>query len=135
MAVPRKGSSPLPGVPRCIYLLHSAIYDVQTSHSPPVSEKNLGIMSYNFTTLSCQDDSSTSCNGQAGLHYQPSGIGNAIFLAIFILCLLGQVYILIFKKLWGYTVFLGLAFFLEILGYVAKIQLRGNQQNSSAYIM
>ena len=92
-------------------------------------------MSQNLTSISCQDYLSTCYNGRAGLHYQPSGIGNAIFLVVFMLCLLGQIYILIFKRLWGYTVFLGTAFFLEILGYVAKIQLRSNQHNSSAYIM
>ncbi|EAQ86735.1 hypothetical protein CHGG_07988 [Chaetomium globosum CBS 148.51] len=75
-----------------------------------------------------------------GLHfgvmsYYPSLAGNALFAAIFGLCLLPQIYLGIRHKTWGYLIGMTGGILLELLGYIARILMRDNMFTDSYFIM
>jgi hypothetical protein len=59
----------------------------------------------------------------ASVHYLPSIFGNALFLGIFGLVLITQVYFGIRKKTWGYMVAMIGGVVLEIVGYYGRIAM------------
>ena len=69
------------------------------------------------------------------MEYFPSLAGNALFAAIFGLCLLPQIYLGIRHKTWGYLIGMTGGIFLELLGYIARILMRDNMFTDSYFIM
>ncbi|KII88204.1 hypothetical protein PLICRDRAFT_110372 [Plicaturopsis crispa FD-325 SS-3] len=67
--------------------------------------------------------------------YQPNLIGNGIFLGVFGLAFFLQLFLGTWKRTWGYMVGLLLGLALEIVGYVARIQLHNNPFSSDAFLM
>ncbi|MCJ1309678.1 hypothetical protein MMC25_003338 [Agyrium rufum] len=60
------------------------------------------------------------------IHYQPSVAGNALFLAIFFVILICQIYLGIRYKTGGTAIAMGLGLGTEILGYIARVLLHGD---------
>jgi hypothetical protein len=69
------------------------------------------------------------------MSYFPSLAGNALFAALFGLCLLPQIYLGIRYKTWGYLVSMSGGLILEVLGYVARILMRDNMFTDTYFIM
>jgi hypothetical protein len=59
----------------------------------------------------------------SSVHYLPTIPGNAVFLAIFALVLIGQVWLGIKFKSWGYMAAMIGGVVLEIVGYQARISM------------
>ncbi|KAK3297749.1 RTA1 like protein-domain-containing protein [Chaetomium fimeti] len=75
-----------------------------------------------------------------GLHlgvmsYFPSLAGNALFAAVFGLCLLPQIYFGIRHKTWGYLIAMSGGLILELLGYIARVLMRDNMFTDVFFIM
>lgn len=78
---------------------------------------------------------STCTLDQAHFSYLPNLAGNALYLAIFSFLILPQVYLGIRHKTWGYlTAMLG-GLILEVLGYVARVQMHFNPFTQSPFLM
>jgi hypothetical protein len=75
-------------------------------------------------------------NGIGALTFTPTLAPNAIFATIFTILLLLQT-LLTFKfwRHYGYAIGMLGGLLLEMLGYVAKVQLSHNRKNKDAYIM
>ncbi len=72
----------------------------------------------------------------SGLGFTPIYSASAIFLTGFTLLLVLQlVFAVRFWHFYGYAIGMVCGLLLEMLGYVAKLQLSRNQQNKNAYIM
>ncbi|KAL8963789.1 MAG: hypothetical protein Q9183_004956 [Haloplaca sp. 2 TL-2023] len=71
----------------------------------------------------------------ASIHYVPSLAGNAIFLVIFALCLVAQLYFTYRYRTWSFSLAMFGGLVLEILGYVSRIQMHGNPFNSNYFLM
>ncbi len=71
----------------------------------------------------------------ASVEYIPSLPGNALYVSLFALCLVAQLYFGIRYRTWGFLVGMigGLA--LEILGYVARIQIHFNPFKEDPFLM
>ncbi|GAB1311379.1 phospholipid-translocating ATPase rsb1 [Madurella fahalii] len=69
------------------------------------------------------------------MSYLPSLGGNALFAAIFGLCLLLQVYLGIRYKTWGFLICMSGGILLEVLGYIARVLMRDNMFTNSYFIM
>ncbi|KAK4101608.1 RTA1-domain-containing protein [Parathielavia hyrcaniae] len=67
--------------------------------------------------------------------YFPSLAGNALFAAIFGLCLLPQIYYGIRSKTWGFFVAMVGGLILEVIGYTARILMRDNMFTNSYFII
>ncbi|KAK4128124.1 RTA1-domain-containing protein [Parathielavia appendiculata] len=67
--------------------------------------------------------------------YFPSLAGNALFAAIFGLCLLPQIYYGIRCKTWGYLIAMVGGLILEVIGYIARLLMRNNMFTNSYFIM
>ena len=77
-----------------------------------------------------------SSNSIASLSFTPLLAPNAVFLTIFILLLLLHITLVIrFWWFYGYAIGMLGGLLLEVLGYVAKVQLSHNPGNENAYIM
>ncbi len=69
------------------------------------------------------------------MSYFPSLAGNALFAAIFALCLLPQIFLGIRYKTWGYLIAMCGGLILECIGYVGRILMRDNMFTNSYFIM
>jgi len=69
------------------------------------------------------------------MSYFPSLAGNALFAAVFGLCLLAQIYLGIRHKTWGYLISMSGGLILEIVGYIGRILMRDNMFTNSYFIM
>ena len=71
----------------------------------------------------------------APIHYVPSLAGNALYLVIFALCLIAQLYFTYRYRTWSFSgaMFGGLV--LEILGYVSRVQMHGNPFKGDYFLM
>ena len=69
------------------------------------------------------------------LHYRPSLAGNALFLAVFSLGLLIQIAQAIRYRTWGYLIAIIGGTGLEIVGYVARIELHIDDFNNNYFII
>ncbi|OAL53536.1 RTA1-domain-containing protein [Pyrenochaeta sp. DS3sAY3a] len=67
--------------------------------------------------------------------YYPSLGGNGFFLAVFIVAFMIQIPLAFIYHLWGYSFALGAGTFMEIIGYVGRIQMHSNPWKDSAFTM
>lgn len=71
----------------------------------------------------------------ASVDYVPNLAGNALYLALFSLFLVIQVFLGIRYRTWGYMVGLVGGLVLEIIGYVARVQMHYNPFLSNPFLM
>lgn len=71
----------------------------------------------------------------ASVSYVPSLAANALYLALFSLLLVIQVFLGIRDRTWGFMVGLVGGLVLEIIGYVARVQLHYNPFLSNPFLM
>jgi hypothetical protein len=71
----------------------------------------------------------------ASFDYIPSLGGNALFAAIFGILIVGQLFLGIRHKTWGYMTAMILGLLLEIVGYVARVMLNGSPFNNNDFLM
>jgi hypothetical protein len=71
----------------------------------------------------------------AHVTYLPSLPGNALYAALFGLCLIVQIFLCVRYRIWGFLggMFGGLV--LEIVGYVARIMMHSNPFTKSNFLM
>lgn len=69
------------------------------------------------------------------MSYFPSLAGNAVFAAVFGLCLLPQLYLGVRYKTWGYLISMAGGMILEVLGYIARILMRDNMFTNTYFVM
>jgi hypothetical protein len=71
----------------------------------------------------------------AHVTYLPSLPGNALYTALFGLCLIAQIFLCVRYRIWGFLggMFGGLV--LEIVGYVARIMMHSNPFIKSDFLM
>ena len=62
----------------------------------------------------------------ANIRYVPSLAGNAFYLALFIILLLAQIFLGVRHRAWSFMIALFGGETLEVIGYVARIQLHNN---------
>lgn len=75
-------------------------------------------------------------NGIGALPFTPLLAPSAVFASIFaILFFLHLVLAAIFRKYYGYAIGMVCGLLLEMLGYIAKVQLSHSRTNKNAYIM
>lgn len=75
-------------------------------------------------------------SGIGGLSFTPLFTVNAVAVALFATLLLVQVLLTVrFWRFYGYALGMLGGLLLELLGYVAKVQLSRNRANKNAYIM
>lgn len=60
------------------------------------------------------------------VHYQPSIPGNALFLSIFAIILLAQIYLAFRYRTWGVSIAISMGLAMEICGYIGRILLHGD---------
>ncbi|CRG83358.1 Sphingoid long-chain base transporter RSB1 [Talaromyces islandicus] len=71
----------------------------------------------------------------AQIDYVPSLAGNLIFIAVFGLVLLGQLGLGIRYKTWSYLIAMTGGLVLEVVGYVARVQMHDNPFKSDPFLM
>lgn len=71
----------------------------------------------------------------ANIDYVPSLAGNLIFIAVFGLVLIAQLGIGIRYKTWSYLIAMTGGLLLEIIGYVARVQMHYNPFKSDPFLM
>ncbi|KAK4150497.1 sphingoid long-chain base transporter RSB1 [Chaetomidium leptoderma] len=69
------------------------------------------------------------------MSYFPSLAGNAVFAAVFGLCLIPQLYFGIRYKTWGFLICMSGGIILEVLGYIVRILMRDNMFTNTYFIM
>ncbi|VUC28773.1 unnamed protein product [Clonostachys rosea] len=75
-------------------------------------------------------------NGIGNLGFSPLRAPNAIFLTIFIILFICQIFLCFrFWRFYGYAIGMLGGLLLELLGYVAKVQLSSDRGDKNAYIM
>ncbi|KAH6887039.1 RTA1 like protein-domain-containing protein [Thelonectria olida] len=78
----------------------------------------------------------TPANGIGGINFTPVLAANALFLTTYTILLLMHLLIAVrFWSTYGYSIGMTGGVLLELLGYVAKVQLSHNRSNKNAYIM
>lgn len=78
----------------------------------------------------------TSPNIVASLFFTPLPVPNVVFLSIFAtLLLVHAVLAILFWRFYGYAIGMLGGLLLELLGYVAKVQLSHNRRKKDTYIM
>lgn len=71
----------------------------------------------------------------ANVDYVPSLGGNAFFLALFSACLLGQIVLGVYYRTWPFLVAWIFGEGLEVIGYVARVQMHNNVFASNPFLM
>lgn len=71
----------------------------------------------------------------AQVHYVPSLAGNALYTAIFVLVLALQLFLGIRYKTWGFMVGMCSGIILEVIGYIARIQMHSNPFRENPFLM
>jgi hypothetical protein len=87
-------------------------------------------------TIPDQDCTLSTCSLlQAHYQYLPSLAGNSLYLAIFSVILVAQIYLGLRSRAWGFLggMFGGLV--LEIIGYVGRIQMHSNPFSDDPFLM
>jgi len=67
--------------------------------------------------------------------YRPTIAGNAIFAGIFVICIIGQLFLGIKHKTWGYMVAMLFGLALEVVGYVARIMIHTSPFDNNNFLM
>ena len=71
----------------------------------------------------------------AQIGYVPSLAGNAFYVAIFALLLFAQIFLGIFYRTWGFLVATFMGIVLEVIGYIARIQMHFNPFLQNPFLM
>lgn len=71
----------------------------------------------------------------ATLHYQPTFIGNAIYLAMFVILLIAQLFFGVKHKTWNYLGAVSLGVIGEAVGYVGRLMLSKNNFPTKNFLM
>ena len=71
----------------------------------------------------------------ASFLYLPTVAGNALFAALFGICLVGQLYLGIRYRTWGYMATIVSGLLLEIIGYVARVMLHSSPFDNNDFLM
>lgn len=71
----------------------------------------------------------------ASFLYIPTLAGNALFLSIFAILLIVQVFLGVKHKTWGYMVAIFIGLLLEIIGYGGRIMLHNQPFNNDAFLV
>jgi hypothetical protein len=95
----------------------------------PYANCNSTITDTNQCTLS------TCCLAQSPFLYRPDFAGNQFFVIHFAIGLFFQLGLGIRHKTWGYMTAMICGLLLEIVGYVARLQLHANPFDSNAFLM
>lgn len=85
------------------------------------------------TTQTCT--LSTCPLSEAQVQYIPSLSGNALYLSIFAISLAAQLPLGILHRTWGFLVSMSFGLILEIIGYVARLQLHNDPFDHNAFLM
>lgn len=72
---------------------------------------------------------------QAHFQYVPTLAGNALYIAIFALLLLVQIFLGIRYHTWGFLGGMIGGMILEVIGYVARVQMHYNPFTSNPFLM
>jgi hypothetical protein len=67
--------------------------------------------------------------------YRPTVAGNALFAVIFGICFIGQLFLGIKHKTWGYMVAMLFGLALEIVGYVARVMIHNIPFDNNYFLM
>jgi len=67
--------------------------------------------------------------------YRPTVAGNALFAGIFAACIIGQLFLGIKHKTWGYMVAMILGLLLEVVGYVARVMIHNSPFDNNNFLM
>lgn len=89
----------------------------------------------NYTIPSELCTLSTCSLEQANLDYVPSLAGNALYLTIFGLIIIAQIGLGYFYKTWGFAAGMFFGLVLEIIGYIARIQMHFNPFTKDPFLM
>ncbi len=77
----------------------------------------------------------TTCSlDQAHFDYLPSLAGNALYLAIFAVLIVPQLYYGIKYKTWGFMVAMLFGLALEVVGYAARVQMNDNPFTEAPFL-
>ncbi len=71
----------------------------------------------------------------ASFLYIPTLPGNAIFAAIFGILIIGQLFLGIKHKTWGYMIAMLMGLLLEVIGYIGRILLHNEPFNDDNFLM
>jgi hypothetical protein len=72
---------------------------------------------------------------QAHYQYLPSLAGNALYVAIFVLLLVAQIFLGVRSRAWGYMAGISCGLVLEIIGYVGRVQMHSNPFIDQPFLM
>lgn len=87
-------------------------------------------------TIPNQDCTLSTCSLlQAHYQYLPSLAGNALYLAIFSVILVAQIYLGLRSRAWGFLCGMFGGLVLEIIGYVGRIQMHSNPFTDDPFLM
>lgn len=96
--------------------------------APPVYDPVTGVFNLDACTLS------TCPMALANFSYIPNLAGNTLYLAIFALVLLPQLFLGIKGRTWGFMISMVVGIVLEIVGYVARVQMHFNPFPSAPFL-
>jgi len=83
-----------------------------------------------------QHCNTTVCSlSYAQVHYDPSLAGNLIYLIIFVLILVIQVGLGVWKRTWSYLITMIPGLLMEIIGYDARVNMSKNPWLSNPFLM
>jgi hypothetical protein len=71
----------------------------------------------------------------AHVQYDPNLAGNVLYLAIFSIVLAFQVFLGIYYRTWGYMAAMSGGLILEIIGYIARVQMHFNPFTQNPFLM
>lgn len=95
----------------------------------PYANCNFTIPDNNLCTLE------TCCLAQSPFTYHVTYGGNLFFAILFGVTILPQLGLGIYYKTWGFMVGMVIGLILEVLGYVARVQLHDNPFNGDAFLL
>lgn len=95
----------------------------------PYANCNTNIISDDLCTLE------TCCLAQSSFLYIPNYGANLFFAILFAVLIVPQLGLGIYYKTWGFMVGMLFGLALEVIGYVARVQLHNNPFNGDAFLM
>jgi len=95
----------------------------------PYANCNFNILDNSLCTLE------TCCLAQSSFLYLPSYGANLFFIILFAILIVPHLGLGIFYKTWGFMIGMLFGLVLEVLGYVARVQLHNNPFDGNAFLM
>lgn len=95
----------------------------------PFANCNFAIEDNSLCTLE------TCCLAQSSFTYRVDFGGNLALAVFFGVCIVPQLGLGIYYKTWGFMVGMVCGLILEVLGYVARVQLHNNPFNGDAFLL